>query len=213
MTSAVVAPSEQEALTSDEQVTAFDDPEALNVKHPLQNTWTLWFDSPSKKTSAKDWGLTLKAVASFNTVEDFWGVTNNVIDASEIPLSSNLHLFKENIEPAWEDEANSKGGKWSFSIPKQRKGPELDKTWLNVMLACIGEQFTYADEITGVVVSSRKAQDRISIWTRNADDKEKCIKIGEEFKKFLQTSESISYQCHADSLKKKSSFSSDRYTL
>jgi translation initiation factor 4E len=26
--------------------TVFDDPENFNVKHPLMNTWTLWFTKP-----------------------------------------------------------------------------------------------------------------------------------------------------------------------
>jgi translation initiation factor 4E len=31
---------------SGEIKTVFDDPENFNVKHPLMNTWTLWFTKP-----------------------------------------------------------------------------------------------------------------------------------------------------------------------
>lgn len=31
---------------SNEIKTVFDDPENFNVKHPLMNTWTLWFTKP-----------------------------------------------------------------------------------------------------------------------------------------------------------------------
>lgn len=35
------------APTSDSEIrTVFDDPENFNVKHPLMNTWTLWFTKP-----------------------------------------------------------------------------------------------------------------------------------------------------------------------
>lgn len=35
------------ATTADGQIkTVFDDPENFNVKHPLMNTWTLWFTKP-----------------------------------------------------------------------------------------------------------------------------------------------------------------------
>lgn len=35
---------------ADESVrTVFDDKEDFNVKHPLFNVWTLWFDNPSHK--------------------------------------------------------------------------------------------------------------------------------------------------------------------
>lgn len=32
--------------TSNDIVTVFHDPENFNVKHPLANTWTLWFTKP-----------------------------------------------------------------------------------------------------------------------------------------------------------------------
>ena len=46
----------------------------LSKKHPLENRWTLWFDNPAKnqKQSASTWGQSLRAVYTFDTVEDFW---------------------------------------------------------------------------------------------------------------------------------------------
>lgn len=39
-----------DSLAADESVrTVFDDKEDFNVKHPLFNVWTLWFDNPSHK--------------------------------------------------------------------------------------------------------------------------------------------------------------------
>ena len=43
-----------------------------SIKHPLHNTWTLWFDNPGRKNSAQNWAQNLKEVFSFTTVEDFW---------------------------------------------------------------------------------------------------------------------------------------------
>ena len=43
-------------------------PELL-IKHPLQNTWALWF---FKNDKSKDWAANLKQVTAFDTVEDFW---------------------------------------------------------------------------------------------------------------------------------------------
>lgn len=43
-----------------------------SVKHPLQNTWTLWFDNPGKKASAQSWADNLKEIISIDTAEDFW---------------------------------------------------------------------------------------------------------------------------------------------
>jgi translation initiation factor 4E len=38
---------EQESTSNNDEVrTVFHDPENFNVKHPLMNTWTLWFTKP-----------------------------------------------------------------------------------------------------------------------------------------------------------------------
>ncbi len=41
-------------------------------KHPLEQSWTLWFDNPQAKQSTNKYGQTLKEVYAFDTVEDFW---------------------------------------------------------------------------------------------------------------------------------------------
>lgn len=38
------------------------------------------------------------------------------------------------------------------------------------LLAMIGEQFDEGEEICGVVVSVRRAQDKIAIWTKTASN-------------------------------------------
>jgi len=123
--------------------TAFDDSVHFNVKHPLQNKWTLWFDNPGKKSNQSNWSANLKSVITLDNVEDFWGVYNNIQKASQLNLGSNFHLFKEGIRPEWEDPVNQKGGKWyffSFSLytrvmmsPKAKHG-ELDEHWLNMVV-------------------------------------------------------------------------------
>lgn len=44
----------------------------FSKKHPLEHRWTLWFDNPSVKQSVAKFGQGLRAVYSFDTVEDFW---------------------------------------------------------------------------------------------------------------------------------------------
>lgn len=43
-------------------------PEYL-IKHPLQNTWTLWYYEPDKN---KSWEESQREITSFDTAEDFW---------------------------------------------------------------------------------------------------------------------------------------------
>ncbi|KAF9349441.1 eukaryotic translation initiation factor 4E, partial [Mortierella sp. NVP85] len=59
--------------SGDKYITVFNDPVNFNVKHPLHNPWTLWFDNPPKKSNEKNWEQSLKELITIDTVEDFWG--------------------------------------------------------------------------------------------------------------------------------------------
>ena len=141
------------------------------VKHQLQNSWVLWFDNPVKRVGAKDWSQNLKKVATFDMVEDFWGIFNNIRPPSRLNAGSNYHLFKAGIEPMWEHEENKNGGKWNFTIPrKDAKKHPIDSMWLYTILAMIGENFEAGHELCGAVISLRKGGDRVAVWTKTAED-------------------------------------------
>lgn len=40
--------------------------------HPLENSWTFWFDNPSAKSKQAAWGSSIRPIHTFATVEDFW---------------------------------------------------------------------------------------------------------------------------------------------
>ena len=42
-------------------------------------------------------------------------------------MGTDFHLFKEGIEPKWEDENCASGGKWTYLFPKSRSVGELDE--------------------------------------------------------------------------------------
>lgn len=217
-------PGEIQEVDMEEQAegirTVFSDPKNFNVKHPLYSPWTLWFDSPATKgrnlpqtpisafpqtpvpqtpgvAAAQGWMEDIKRVISFDSVEEFWGLYNNIVPPSQLPQKANYYLFKEGIIPAWEDEANKYGGKWSIQLPRDKNRGNVDKMWLYTMLAAIGETFDPTPDesqgaqshslITGVIVSIRPQFYRISIWTRLApaeDDKlrERIETVGRYFK-------------------------------
>ncbi|KAG0250157.1 eukaryotic translation initiation factor 4E [Mortierella polycephala] len=185
----------------DKYVTVFNDPINFNAKHPLHNSWTLWFDNPGKKSNANNWEQSLKDLISIDTVEDFWGVYNNILKTCDMPVSSNYHLFKQGIKPMWEDSANKNGGKWSIQLPRNKFMNEIDNIWLFTMLACIGEAFEHENEVCGVVVSVRKAFFRIALWTRSSDNQEKAMSIGRTLKKSANIDGTMEFQSHHDSSK------------
>ncbi|KAL2167322.1 hypothetical protein VTG60DRAFT_1423 [Thermothelomyces hinnuleus] len=147
-------------------VTVFHDKDNFNVKHPLSSRWTLWFTKPASG-KGDNWNDLLKEVITFESVEEFWGVYNNIAPVSELALKSDYHLFKEGVRPEWEDPQNKHGGKWSFQF-KDKRSVNIDELWLHTMLAAIGETLEDEDdgEVMGVVVNVRKAFYRIGVWTR-----------------------------------------------
>lgn len=192
------------------------DPSNFEVKHPLQHRWTLWFDNPGKKTSQASWADHLRQIMTIDTVEDFWRLQNNIVPASGLALGSNYHFFKEKIEPKWEDPANSKGGKWVVTIPSKNRREYLDRLWLWTLLACIGEVWEEEDEICGCVVSIRKTQDKVALWTKSGNDEGKTVRVGRRLKQVLELQDNtmLGYQVHSDALARNSSFGNQsRYKL
>ncbi|RYP73852.1 hypothetical protein DL770_007706 [Monosporascus sp. CRB-9-2] len=155
-----------ESDLSGKLITVFHDKDNFNVKHPLQNKWTLWFTKPSSG-KGEHWNDLLKEVITFNSVEEFWGIYNNIAPVSDLAMKSDYHLFKEGVRPEWEDPQNKHGGKWSYSF-KDKRSIDINDLWLHTMLAAIGETLEDEDdgEIMGVVVNVRKAFYRIGVWTR-----------------------------------------------
>lgn len=64
----------------------------------------------------------------------------------------------------------------------------LDKAWLHAVLAVIGERLDADNQVCGVVVNIRRLQyqDKISVWTRDANDKKSVLAIGARLKHELE---------------------------
>lgn len=57
------------AADSDAAATAMAPPPP---RHPLEHSWTFWFDNPSAKSKQAAWGSSIRPIYTFSTVEDFW---------------------------------------------------------------------------------------------------------------------------------------------
>ncbi|CAD6973596.1 unnamed protein product, partial [Tilletia controversa] len=179
--------------------TVFQDQNHFNVKRPLWNTWTLWFDNPSTKggggggghgggkgaPGGKDaWGEDQVKVVTIESVEEFWGLYNNNIPPSDLPARANYYLVKDGIWPAWEDPANANGGKRSIqppaTSPESRSTPsgstlcskpsERPSKPAIQKMSPSKQAASKTRLVTGVITSARPNFYRIVIWTRSADD-------------------------------------------
>jgi translation initiation factor 4E len=167
-------------------------------KHPLRCGWTLWFESNLllKGRIQREWNV--KDVLSFKNVEDFWRLHNNMRKPSQVPHGCGFDLFRNGVQPTWEDPANAKGGKWTVVM---EKGNDMtDRMWLLFQLAVIGEmlQDDTGNFVCGAVCNLRKAQNKLCLWTRDYKDKERNMKVGVALKEQLKLPPNykIKYQQH-----------------
>lgn len=179
---------------------------------PLHHKWALWYDNPRLAPQGTSWNDNLKHCGSFQTAEAFWQIFNNVKPSSQLALNSNYHIFREGVQPMWEDPENKDGGKFVLTIPKKdSKNGRCDEWWLFTILAVIGESMDMGgDQVCGAVVSIRKNQDRIALWLKSSDQ-EPCIKVGERWKKALEVSSKtvLKFQNHKDAAASGSSFKNE----
>jgi len=186
------------------------DPELL-IKHPLQNSWTLWFFRNDRN---RVWSDNQVPIITFNTVEDFWALYNHIELASKLSAGCDYSLFKEGVKPMWEDEKNRHGGRWLINLDKKQRQSSLDNFWLEVMLCLIGESFEdHSQYVNGAVVSVRTKCDKIGMWLGDSTAKESITTVGRRVKERLgiDAQVSLGFEAHEDTMKKSGSTAKNRY--
>ena len=67
-----------------------------SIKHPLRNSWTLWYFMNDKSIG---WEENLKAVSTVSYIEDFWALYHHVTKVSDLRSGCDYSLFKGGIKP------------------------------------------------------------------------------------------------------------------
>uniref|UniRef100_A0A2K5PCF6 Eukaryotic translation initiation factor 4E family member 1B n=1 Tax=Cebus imitator TaxID=2715852 RepID=A0A2K5PCF6_CEBIM len=181
--------------------------------HPLQNRWALWF---FKNDRSRAWQDNLHLVTKVDTVEDFWALYSHIQLASKLSSGCDYALFKDGIEPMWEDSRNKRGGRWLVSLAKQQRHIELDRLWLETLLCLIGESFEeHSRDVCGAVINIRTKGDKIAVWTREAENQAGVLHIGRVYKERLGLSPKtiIGYQAHADTATKSNSLAKNKFVV
>ncbi|KAF9400710.1 Eukaryotic translation initiation factor 4E type 2 [Podila epigama] len=172
--------------------------------HPLHFNWVFWFMHRAPGSRILNYESSMKKIATFGSVEDFWAVYSHLRRPHELPNVSDYHLFKQGVRPVWEDAANINGGKW---IVRLKKGL-ASRYWENLVMAVIGDQFDVGSEICGIVLSIRGAEDILSIWNQSAHEGRINLKIRDTMKRILNLPADtiMEYKTHNDALKDNTSF-------
>ncbi|KAJ0480580.1 putative translation Initiation factor eIF-4e, eukaryotic translation initiation factor 4E (eIF-4E) [Helianthus annuus] len=134
----------------------------------------------------------------FSTVEGFWVCYCHLARPSSLPSPTDLHLFKQGIRPLWEDAANCNGGKWIIRFKRLSQD----------VLALVGDQLDYSDNICGIVLSIRFNEDILSVWNRNASDNQVVMALRDNIKRHLKLPHGyvMEYKPHDASLRDNSSY-------
>lgn len=152
----------------------------------LAQEWTIWYDKPNIDVKTENWDQFLIEIASFSTINNFWGIFNNLTAFSELIPGGSYHIFKKGILPKWEDIKNIDGGKWVLSIRLLDK-LGINELWEKILCFLIGGGFgkknTY--KISGIVGSNKNGQVKFSIWIQDSKNDHYQLLIGEKWKNFL----------------------------
>ncbi|KAG0201572.1 Eukaryotic translation initiation factor 4E type 2 [Mortierella sp. GBA30] len=172
--------------------------------HPLHFNWVFWFMHRAPGSKILNYESSMKKIATFGSVEDFWAVYSHLKRPHELPNVSDYHLFKQGVRPVWEDATNINGGKW---IVRLKKGL-ASRYWENLVMAVIGDQFDVGSEICGIVLSIRGGEDILSLWNQSAHEGRINLKIRDTMKRILNLPADtiMEYKTHNDALKDNSSF-------
>ncbi|XP_076455336.1 eukaryotic translation initiation factor 4E-like [Babylonia areolata] len=183
------------------------------IKHPLNHQWTLWY---FKMDRNRDWCENNIIVTTFATVEDFWCLVNHIQKASKLNSGCDYSVFKDGIQPMWEDPQNKEGGRWLINMNKNQRHTDLDNVWLEMLLCLIGEAFDpYGEEICGAVVNIRPKGDKLGVWTKDCNHQDAIMHIGRTLRDRLNVPKSctIGYQAHNDNCVKTGSAVKNRYQV
>jgi translation initiation factor 4E len=175
----------------------------------LNSKWKWYF----LRNDVKEWDQRLEFVQEFQTIQEFWSIYSHIKLPSSLPSGCDYMIFKSDIEPHWDNDTNLHGGRWLMELDRCHRNQKLDSLWLETLLAMIGEQLEKGTtEICGAVVQSRRQRDRVSLWTRDAENESEVFEIGNNYKRVLNN-QRIKYQTHESNTNRISSHIRYKYTL
>jgi translation initiation factor 4E len=148
----------------------------------LRYKWVFWSRLP-QTSKAVDYEKGLRTMVSCETPDEFVVCYRHLNLPSALPAGTDYAFFKDGIRPMWEDPANKDGGKWVIRV---RKGVS-DKYWQDILLSLVGniDWIESGEDVCGVVLSVRKEEDILSLWTRTKEHNAKKMRYVVSLSHFL----------------------------
>jgi translation initiation factor 4E len=176
-------------------------------EHTLQSPLVLSSVSRTAivKVDADEFKNKIKEEARMHSAAEFLYVIRRIHKLHNINPITDLCMFKEGIQPMWEDPSNINGGKWVFKLKKNT----IDQRMFEKMVVWMALKPFATMEVNGILISVRTNLVILSFWTKECPAKKKDKDLQEkEIRDTLDLNSSIliTFKKNEDSLKDKSSF-------
>ena len=148
----------------------------------LNNKW-IWSYKPTivyKPQTAADWMSDYKQVIprSFETIEEFLGIYDHLPKLPQLDQGNIYAIFKEGIEPTWEDPQNELGYSIIFYPNKNKEDDFILQLYHFSLLLLVGANSTFESELNGCTFERKTAGNKIVFWMRkntNMETKKEII--------------------------------------
>ncbi|KAK8607237.1 hypothetical protein V6N13_052981 [Hibiscus sabdariffa] len=91
----------------------------VDQPHPLEHSWTFWFDNLQAKSKQATWGSSTRPIYTFSTIEQFWSLT--ITYTTQASWLWEQTFIVSNIR-------SSRSGK-TLSVLTEASGPERVVLW------------------------------------------------------------------------------------
>jgi len=149
-------------------------------EHRLTQCWIVFFNNryDHNTTCKGNFINQLMVIGEIETVEDFFRAYCLIKKPSELPINVELRIFRSGVIPMWE--YNPEGGALIFKISMKTN---INESWEQLILACIGEHFNTLN-VVGIVLSTKADEFYIQVWVKKAKEEKKYIVkiLGDIFK-------------------------------
>ena len=166
-----------------------------NMKQELMNDWTFWYYMKNRSQSWEENQCKVKTVSYFEDM--LMERTSNLSDGSD------YSLFKDGINPNWDDCRNAPGGRWIISL-ERRQRKDLDEYWRKIIMFLVEANIPDKETeiVNGAVVNIRKKGDRLAVWLADCRDMNIVTDIGNRIKSILgrSTVNTIQFHIHSEEM-------------
>ncbi|AYU80842.1 Eukaryotic initiation factor 4E family protein [Leishmania donovani] len=170
-----------------------EDPAKDNIEMMLDDLWCLFYLPTTLGENIKEEDYNPTLVFRVDSILTFWRVVNNIAAPSELQLST-LYLFRDGIDPKWEDPANRDGG----IVKVKATAAQVDEAWELLLCRTIGDSWSPSvrETVNGVVLKVRERAYWLELWvTKNSSALQKDL--AELWHPILGASFATTYLTHA----------------